>query len=86
MIIQFGVGDQSAYGTWGKDVTVFISRPYFKIVLNNGLGLYILNAFKFNIIPKCYARTSEKEKSCWAAGFSFMGWIFEVMWNKAFVK
>jgi hypothetical protein len=84
MIIQFGTGDQSAYGTWPKDVSVFISRPYFKIVLNSGLGVYILNAFKFNIIPKCYARTLEK--SHWVVGFSFMGWIFEAMWNKAFVK
>ncbi len=84
MIIQFGIGDQSAYGTQVKDVTMFISKPHFKILLNNGLGFYILNAFKFYIIPKCYARTSKK--SHWVVGCSFMGWIFEVMWNKAFAK
>jgi len=83
MIIQFGKGDQSAYSTWANDSKMFISRPYFKIVLNNGLGIYILNTFKFNLLPKFYGTF---HKTFWEFGFRFVGVNFEVMWNKAFVK
>jgi len=83
MIIQFGKGDTSAYGTWANNPKVFISLPHFKIVFNNGFGFYILNAFKFNIVPKFHGAF---EKTFWEFGISFAGWILEVMWNKAFVK
>lgn len=83
MIIQFGTGDQSAYGQWARDLKVFISRPHFKIVFNNGFGVYILNALKFNVLPEFYATFG---KYFWEFGFRFMGWNFEVMWSKAFKK
>ena len=83
MIIQFGPGDQSAYGMWTKDSRVFISRPFFKIVFNNGLGFYILNSFKFHLFPKFYGTF---QKTFWEFGFRFAGWTFEVMWNKSFAK
>ena len=81
MIVQFGRGDESAYGKWDDDPRVFISRPYFKVVLDNGLGFYILNAFKYNLFPKFYGTFTE---TFCEFGFSFAGWTFEVMWNKAF--
>jgi hypothetical protein len=81
MIVQFGRGDESAYGKWDDDPRVFISRPYFKVVLDNGLGFYILNAFKYNLFPKFYGTFTE---TFCEFGVSFAGWIFEVMWNKAF--
>ena len=83
MIIQFGKGDESAYGKWENDLNVFISRPYFKIVLNNGLGFYLLNSFRFNLLPTFYGTF---HKTFWEFGFRFAGFIFEVMWNKAFAK
>jgi len=83
MIIQFGKADQNAYGQWARDLKVFISRTYFKIVFNNGLGFYILNAFKFNLLPKFYATFG---KYFWEFGCRFSGWTFEVMWSKAFKK
>jgi hypothetical protein len=81
MIVQFGRGDESAYGKWDDNPRVFISRPYFKVVLDNGLGFYILNAFKYNLFPKFYGTFTE---TFCEFGFSFAGWTFEVMWNKAF--
>lgn len=83
MIIQFGRGDQSAYGKWAENLRVFISRPYFKVVLDNGLGFYILNAFEYNLFPKFYGTF---HKTFWEFGFRFAGVNFEVMWNKTFAK
>ena len=83
MIIQFGADKDiaNAYGTWNNCSNVYISKPYFKIVLDNGLGFYILNAFSFNLFPKFYGTFRE---SFWELGFDFAGWTFEVMWNKSF--
>jgi hypothetical protein len=83
MVIQFGKGDESSYGNWANDPRVFISRPYFKIVFDNGLGFYLLNSFKFNLLPKFYGTL---HKTFWEFGFCFAGVNFEVMWNKAFAK
>jgi len=83
MIIQFGKGDESAYGKWIDDPRVLISRPYFKIVFDNGLGFYTLNALSFRLFPKFYGTF---HKTFWEFGISFVGWTFEVMWNKAFAK
>lgn len=83
MIIQFGKSVENPYGKWADDPRVFISQPYFKIVLDNGFGVYILNAFKFNVFPRFYGTF---RKSFWEFGFSFAGWMFEVMWNKSFAK
>jgi hypothetical protein len=47
MIIQFGPDKDSPYGSWADHPGIFISKPYFKIVLDNGLGFYILNTYKF---------------------------------------
>jgi hypothetical protein len=83
MIIQFGPGNQKAYGQWPRDLKVFICRPYFKVVFNNGLGFYILNALKFNVLPEFYATFG---KYFVELGFRFLGWTFEVMWSNAYKK
>jgi len=83
MIIQFGKGDETSYGMWTDHPKVFISRPYLKITFNNGLGFYVLNAFSFRLFPKFYGTF---HSSFWEFGFSFIGWTFEVMWNKSFSK
>jgi len=71
-----------------KDITphqwdnkVFVSQPYFKLVFPNGFGLYILNSYKYNLIPRFYGTI---HKTYWEFGFYFAGYIFEVMWNKSF--
>jgi hypothetical protein len=79
MIIQFGKGDESAYGKWEDNLNVFISRPYFKIVLKNGLGFYILNSFKFSFFPRIYGTFHKK---FYEFGIHIAGWTFEVMWNR----
>jgi hypothetical protein len=81
MIIKFGPDKSEAYGDWDNNPNVFISKPYFKIVLNNGLGFYILNSFKFSLFPKFYGVF---QKTFWEFGISFVGWTFELMWNKSF--
>lgn len=63
------------------DDNVFVSQPYYKIVLSNGWGFYILNAHKYNLIPRFYGSINE---SFWEFGFYFAGWIFEIMWNKSY--
>ena len=60
---------------------VFVSQPHYKIVFENGLGFYILNSYKFQAFPKFYGVI---RKEFWELGFYFRGWIFEIMWNKAF--
>ena len=82
-IIQFGRGDETSYGKWADDPRILISRPYFKIIFNNGLGFYILNALSFRLVPRFYGTF---HKTFWEFGFTFIGWTFEIMWNKAFSK
>jgi len=81
VIVQVGPDDNSPYGNWGKYPGVFISRPYFKIVLDSGLGFYILNSHKYFLFPKFYGAFNS---SFWEFGFKFACWTFEVMWNKSF--
>jgi len=83
MIIKFGSDENGAHGNWADDPKVFISRPFFKIFFNNGLGFYILNSFKFYFFPKFYYAF---ENTYWEFGFKIAGWTFEVMWNKFFEK
>jgi hypothetical protein len=83
MIIKFGTDRNDAYGNWADDPRVFISRPFFKIIFNNGLGFYILNSFRFYFFPKFYGTFN---KTFWEFGFRFTGLTFEVMWNKFFKK
>jgi len=64
------------------DDKVFVSQPYYKIILENGLGFYILNSYKFSPLPKFYG---EVKKNFWEFGFFFAGWVFEVMWNRSFI-
>jgi hypothetical protein len=83
MIIKFGPDKSDAYSNWANDNKVFISRPYFKVIFENGLGFYILNSFKFNFFPKFYGTF---QSTFWEFGLRFTGWTFEVMWNKSFAK
>lgn len=59
----------------------FVSQPHYKIVFENGLGFYVINSYKYTALPKFYGTI---KKEYWEFGFYFAGWIFEVMWNKAF--
>jgi len=59
----------------------FISKPLLKFYFNNGLGFYILNAYKYRFFPKFYGTI---QKDFWEIGFYFTGYIFEIMWNKRF--
>lgn len=63
------------------DEKVFVSQPYYKIVLKNGLGFYILNSYKYFLFPKFYGMI---RNDFWEIGFNFGGYIFEIMWNKHF--
>ena len=83
MIIKFGPDKSDADSNWANNPKVFISRPYFKVIFENGLGFYILNSFKFSFFPKFYGTF---QSTFWEFGFRFTGWTFEVMWNKAFTK
>lgn len=77
MIIKFGQ-DKDVYN-FGRDV--FVSRPFFKILFNNGFGIYIFNSFKFRFLPKFYGTF---HNTFWEFGVSVLGWTLEVMWNKHF--
>jgi hypothetical protein len=60
----------------------FTSRPLLKIFFSNGLGFYILNAYRFRIFPRFYF--SYKKSQFLETGVFFLWWLFEIMWNKAF--
>jgi len=79
MIVSFGRQKNVATYHWNKNC--FVSEPYFKIVLNNGFGFYILNSYKKYWYPKPYG---VMHKDYWEFGINFAGWIFEIMWNKFF--
>jgi len=64
-----------------KQSNTFVSRPLAKLYFRNGFGLYILNSHNFYFIPRFYGMIRE---SFWEFGFRFLGFYFEVMWNKAF--
>lgn len=81
MIIQLGPDADSPYANWANYPNVFISKPYAKIVFEDGLGFYILNSPKYNLLPKFYGTFKE---TYWEFGFRLAGWTFEIMWNKSF--
>lgn len=80
MTIQFGVKEDE-YSKWANNKNIFISRPHFKIVGENGVGIYLLNSYKFRFIPKFYFRF---DPTFWEVGIDYSGWILELMWNKHF--
>lgn len=82
MIMQWGACND-AYGAWPADLHVFVCRPYFKIVLDNGAGVYVLNAFEYNLFPKFYYAF---EHAHWIIGFRMAGWTLQVAWHKCFEK
>lgn len=59
----------------------FVSRTLAKIFFKNGFGLFILNAHKFNIIPRFYGVF---RKEFFEVGFYFTFYNFHIMWNKHF--
>jgi len=59
---------------------IFVSKVYYRITLK-GMGLYILNSFKFNWIPKPFG-FGMKNKYFIECGINWLGWIFEFQWNK----
>lgn len=77
--IIFGTPKEIVSHDYGKNV--FVSRPYYKIVFDNGLGFYILNSYKFRLLPRFYGMI---HSTFWELGFDLCGWTFEIMWNKYF--
>lgn len=72
------------YGNWTMiKPKVFVSRPLLKILFNNGAGIYLLNSYRFNLIPRFYF---SKHKDHIETGVSFLGLLLEFMWNKHFSK
>ena len=82
MILQWGA-DDDAYGTWPPDLLVFVCRPHFKIVFDNGTGVYVLNSLQYNYLPKFYYAF---DNAHWVVGFSMAGWTLHVAWHKCFEK
>jgi len=73
------MGLESPYGDYPG---MFVSRPLHKIVFRNGLGFYILNAYKFRWFPKFYF--GYKKNEFLETGVFLFRWMFEIMWNKSF--
>ena len=57
---------------------IFISKVYYRIRVKD-MGLYILNSYKFNWIPKPFGMKNKYFIEC---GFSWLGWTFEFQWSK----
>lgn len=55
-----------------------VSKVYYRITFK-GMGLYILNSFKFKLFPKFFCMNSKYYVEC---GVNWLGWILEFQWNK----
>jgi hypothetical protein len=55
-----------------------ISKVYYRITFK-GMGLYILNSFKFKFFPNFFCMNSKYYVEC---GVNWFGWILEFQWNK----
>ena len=55
-----------------------VSKVYYRITFK-GMGLYILNSFKFKLFPKFSYMNGKYFTEC---GLNWLGWIFEFQWNK----
>ncbi|NBW58322.1 hypothetical protein EBR43_11205 [bacterium] len=81
MIIKFGADKSDAYASWAKIENVYISRPFFKIVLDNGMGIYMLNSYKCNLLP----RFSFQHSSGYLKfGIRWLKGCIEFQYNKVF--
>ena len=56
----------------------FVSKVYYRITFK-GMGLYILNSFKFKLFPKFFCMNSKHYVEC---GINWLGWILEFQWSK----
>ncbi|NBW16034.1 MAG: hypothetical protein EBR82_49420 [Caulobacteraceae bacterium] len=66
------------YEKWANENDIFISKVYYRITFK-GMGLYILNSFKFKLFPKFFYMNGKYFTEC---GFNWLGWIFEFQWNR----
>ncbi|NBP02481.1 MAG: hypothetical protein EBU90_20655 [Proteobacteria bacterium] len=83
MIIKFGADKSDAYASWINMKDVYVSRPFFKIVFNNGMGVYMLNNYKWNLLPRVSFQHSSSHTEFsirWLKG------CIEFQHNKAFAK
>lgn len=66
------------YEKWANENNIFISKVYYRILFKN-FGLYILNSYKFNWVPKFFGMNMKYYTEC---GINWLGWIFELQWSK----
>jgi len=57
---------------------IFVSKVYYRIRVKD-MGLYILNSYKFRLIPKLFGMKNKYFIEC---GVNWLGWIFEFQWSK----
>lgn len=67
------------YEKWANENNIFISKVIKRLFLGKLGGVYILNAYKFNWLPKFYGMRS---KYCLEFGFNWLGYIFEYQYNR----
>jgi len=67
------------YEKWAKDYGHFISKVIIRFFFGKFGGIYILNSYKFNYVPKFYFMNN---KYFIEAGINWFGYIFEYQWNK----
>jgi len=57
---------------------IFVSKVYQRIRYKN-FGLYILNSFKFRLLPRFFGHKNKYYIEC---GVNWLGWILEFQWSK----
>jgi hypothetical protein len=57
---------------------IFVSKVYQRIRYKN-FGLYILNSFKFTLLPRFFGHKNKYFIEC---GINWLGWILEFQWSK----
>lgn len=67
------------YEKWANENNIFISKVIKRLFLGKLGGVYILNSYKFNWLPRFYALTNKYNIEF---GFNWLGYIFEYQYNR----
>lgn len=66
------------YEKWIEENNLFISKVHYCIKFKD-FGLYILNAYKFNLFPKFFGMKNKYYIEC---GINWLGCLLEFQWSK----
>ena len=67
------------YEKWANENNIFVSKVIKKLTFPNFTGIYILNSYKFNWLPRFFGMKGKYHIEC---GFNWLGYIIEFQYNR----